>query len=58
LRKIGLEQAREQHHLEDKPEKPDGSPRAVSLQKVQRDFRAMKSESLTLPAATGPRRGR
>jgi hypothetical protein len=28
------------------------------LQKVQRDFRAMKSESLMLPAATGPGCGR
>jgi hypothetical protein len=46
LRQIDLERAREHHHLEDNIEKEDRSPRAVSLQKVQRDFRAMDSGSL------------
>ena len=46
LRKIDFELAREHHHLEDKIEKKDGSPRPASLQKVQREFRAMNPGSL------------
>jgi hypothetical protein len=46
LRKIDFELARERHQLEDNTAKEDGSPRPASLQKIQREFRAMHPGSL------------